>query len=139
VTALTARPLLALFYPELGAMRQPLAGEIAARRSLLERLPFATGYAVEIALLIDAYREVGLEGLGQANLGVRQNRHQPLGELSAMAFAVLRAVAERLEREGRLSGADADAMLLPRTGGFEEREVRLLERPPLAEFVPGQA
>src|SRR5436190_4212655 len=54
VTELTARPLLNLFYPELAGFRQPLAGEIAARRELLERLPFCTGYAVEIALLIDA-------------------------------------------------------------------------------------
>ena len=55
VTELTARPLLNLFYPELAAVQQPLAGEIAARRELLERLPFVTGYGVDIGLLIDAY------------------------------------------------------------------------------------
>lgn len=135
VTELTARPLLNLFYPELAGVRQPLAGEIAARRSLLERLPFATGYAVEIALLIDAYREVGLDGLAQADLGARQNRHQPLGELSAMAYAVLRAVAERLEREGRLRGVEDRRLLLPRPDGIEQREVPLVERPPLADFL----
>lgn len=138
VTELMARPLINALAPALAGVVQPLAGEYAARRSLLERLPFATGYAVEIALLIDAYREVGLEGLAQADLGVRQNRHQPLGELSAMAFAVLRAVAERLEREGRLSGAAASGLLLPGAAGFEEREVPLVERPPLSEFASRQ-
>jgi glucosyl-3-phosphoglycerate synthase len=104
VTELTARPLLNLFYPELAAVRQPLAGEIAARRELLERLPFATGYGVDIGLLIDAYSEAGLEAIAQVNLDVRQNAHQPLRDLGPMAYAVLGAVAIRLEREGRLRG-----------------------------------
>jgi glucosyl-3-phosphoglycerate synthase len=103
VTELAARPLLRRFYPELGGMRQPLAGEIAAPRALFERLPFATGYAVEIAMLIDAYGEVGLDGLAQVDLDVRQNRHQPLRDLGPMADAVLGGVAVRLAREGRLS------------------------------------
>jgi glucosyl-3-phosphoglycerate synthase len=104
VTELTARPLLNLFYPELAAVRQPLAGEIAARRELLERLPFATGYGVDIGLLIDAYAVAGLEAIAQVDLEVRQNAHQPLRDLGPMAYAVLRAVALRLEREGRLRG-----------------------------------
>jgi glucosyl-3-phosphoglycerate synthase len=104
VTELTARPLLNLFYPELSAVRQPLAGEIAARRELLERLPFATGYGVDIGLLLDAYRLAGLEALAQVDLDVRQNAHQPLRDLGPMASAVLHAVAIRLEREGRLRG-----------------------------------
>jgi glucosyl-3-phosphoglycerate synthase len=106
VNELMARPLLRQFFPELAEVRQPLAGEIAGRRDLLERLPFATGYAVEIAMLIDAYREVGLDGLAQVDLDVRQNRHQPLSALGPMADDVLGAVAARLEREGRLSDVD---------------------------------
>jgi glucosyl-3-phosphoglycerate synthase len=102
VTELTARPLLKAFYPELAEIRQPLAGEIAGRRELLERLPFAHGYAVDIGLLIDAWSEVGLEGLAQVDLDVRQNRHRPLEELGPMAEAVLTAVMLRLKREGRL-------------------------------------
>jgi glucosyl-3-phosphoglycerate synthase len=95
VTELTARPLLQLFYPQLAEIRQPLAGEIAARRSLLERLPFATGYAIEIAMLIDAYELVGIEAIAQVDLDERQNRHQPLSELGPMATAVMRAVLDR--------------------------------------------
>jgi glucosyl-3-phosphoglycerate synthase len=95
VTELTARPLLELFYPELTQIRQPLAGEIAARRDLLERLPFATGYAVEIAMLIDAYELAGIDAIAQVDLDERQNRHQPLSELGPMATEVMRAVLDR--------------------------------------------
>ena len=132
VTELTARPLLNLFYPELAGFRQPLAGEFAATRDLLCRLPFATGYAVEIAMLIDAWREVGLDGLAQVDIEMRQNRHQPLGDLAPMAYAVLRAVCARLEREGRLQEVEqADELLLPADGGLDSRQVELIERPPL--------
>ena len=102
VTELCARPLLRAFFPELAEVRQPLAGEIAVRRDLLERLAFPCGYAVDIALLIDAWAEIGLEGLAQVDLDVRQNRHRPLEELGPMAEAVLCAVTDRLQRDGRL-------------------------------------
>jgi glucosyl-3-phosphoglycerate synthase len=133
VTELTARPLLNLFYPELAGFRQPLAGEFAATRELLERLPFATGYAVEIAMLIDAWRDVGLDGLAQVDIEIRMNRHQPLGDLAPMAYTVLRAVCARLEREGRLEAVEeANKLLLPMDEGLELREVDLVERPPLS-------
>jgi glucosyl-3-phosphoglycerate synthase len=124
VTELVARPLLNLFYPELAAVQQPLAGEIAARRELLDRLPFATGYGVDIALLLDAYRSVGLGGMAQVDLEVRQNAHQPLRELGAMAHAVLQAVGARLAQEGRLVGP------LPASfTAFEDGEPRTVARP----------
>ena len=119
VTELTARPLLKRFYPELSAVRQPLAGEIAARRDLLHALPFVTGYGVDVALLIDAYAAVGLDRLAQVDLDVRQNDHQSLRELGPMADAVLAAVSTRLTRSGRLSHA----------GGADA-----VERPPMATF-----
>jgi glucosyl-3-phosphoglycerate synthase len=120
VTELTARPLLRAFYPELASIRQPLAGEVAARRELLEGLPFGTGYAVEIAMLIDAWAAVGIDAIAQVDLDVRQNRHQPLSSLGAMADAVLRGVTERLVREGRLEHAGAASPLV--------------ERPPMASL-----
>lgn len=134
VTELTARPLLNLFYPELAGVEQPLAGEIAARRELLVRLPFVTGYGVDIALLLDAYRVAGLDQLAQVDLEVRQNAHQPLRELGPMAFAVLRAVASRLEREGRLRGPLPSSFLAP---GAHERQALAsapVERPPFANL-----
>ncbi len=131
VTELTARPLLNLFYPDLAAVEQPLAGEIAARRDLLQRLPFVTGYGVDIALLLDAYAEVGLDGLAQVDLDVRQNAHQPLRELGPMAYAVLQAVAARLERDGRLRGALPQTFLALGEEGPVPVGSRPVERPPL--------
>jgi glucosyl-3-phosphoglycerate synthase len=133
VTELTARPLLNLFYPELAAIAQPLAGEIAARRALLEQLPFVTGYGVDIALLIDAYAAAGLDAIAQVDLDVRQNDHQPLRDLGPMAFAVLTAVASRLEREGRLSGPLSQTFLgLADDGELQASAAGAVERPPLA-------
>ncbi len=68
VTELTARPLINLFFPELSGVIQPLSGEYAGRRELLESVPFFTGYAVEIGLLIDIADRVGLSGIGQVDL-----------------------------------------------------------------------
>jgi glucosyl-3-phosphoglycerate synthase len=118
VNHLVGRPALELFYPELAAIRQPLAGEVAARRELLERVPFVTGYGVEIGMLIDVWREVGLEGMAQVDLDEHRNRHQSLGALTGMAGTVLATIARRLEREGRLTGVELGE--------------RVVERPPHA-------
>ena len=129
VTELLARPLLNLHRPELAGFAQPLAGEIAARRSLLERLPFPVGYGVEIAMLLDAHERVGIDALAQADLGERQNRHQSLTALSAMALAVLVA-AERRIGELDPDTAEVAELLLPfADAGVQRIDVR--ERPPL--------
>jgi glucosyl-3-phosphoglycerate synthase len=122
VNHLTARPALAAFYPALEHVRQPLAGEVAARRELLEQLPFVTGYGVEIAMLIDAWKSVGLEGMAQVDLDEHRNPHQPLLALAGMARTVLATVAGRLEGEGRLDRL------------AEEGERAPVERPPLASL-----
>jgi glucosyl-3-phosphoglycerate synthase len=127
VNRLTARPALALFYPELAGVRQPLAGEMAARRELLERLPFVTGYGVEIAMLIDAYRDLGLDGIAQVDLDEHNNRHQPLSALEPMAQTVLATVARRLQQDGRLQGE----VRLPQEGRLDGIDGAPLERPPL--------
>lgn len=119
VTELTARPLLRAFHPQLAGVRQPLAGELAARRELLERTPFCTGYAVEMGLLLDVCADVGAGAIAQVDLDSRQNRHQPLEELAPMAAAVLGAVTSRLRRDGRLLDGREAATGAP-------------ERPPLA-------
>lgn len=113
VNHLTARPALALFYPELSEVRQPLAGEVAARRDLLEELPYATGYGVEIAMLIDAWRARGLGELAQVDLEEHRNRHQPLSALAPMAETVLATIAGRLVGEGRLVSLPPGAPAAP--------------------------
>lgn len=135
VTELMARPLLNLHAPELAVFDQPLAGETAARRGLLERLPFSAGYGVEIAMLIDAWRLVGLEGLAQVDLGICQNRHQSLRELSAMAYAVLVAAQTRFLGRDFADAHACGSISLPavdRKGAMETRGVTVEERPPLA-------
>jgi glucosyl-3-phosphoglycerate synthase len=97
VNHLTARPALAVFYPQLAEVRQPLAGEVAARRELLERLPFVTGYGVEVGMLIDVWSEVGLEGIAQVDLDEHRHAHQPLSSLAPMARVVMATIANRLE------------------------------------------
>lgn len=120
VSRLTARPLLSAFYPDLAGLEQPLAGEIAAPREVLDQVAFATGYAVEMAMLLDVRALVGTEGIAQVDIGERRNFHQPLGALEPMADTVLATVCERLRREGRLH-AEASLSMPP-------------ERPPWASL-----
>lgn len=129
VNHLTARPALALFYPPLAGVRQPLAGEVAARRELLEELPFATGYGVEVAMLIDVWRRLGLEGMAQVDLDEHRNRHQPLSALEPMALTVLATIARRLEQEGRL--VDIDGGPTDDGGRVADLNGAPVERPPL--------
>lgn len=103
VTELVARPVLNMYWPALAGFVQPLSGEYAARRGLLEQLPFPTGYGVEIGLLVDALRLVGLDGLAQVDLSRRKHRNQDIGKLGRMSSEILQVVIERLRREGRLT------------------------------------
>jgi glucosyl-3-phosphoglycerate synthase len=137
VTELVARPLINLFYPELSGMIQPLSGEYAGRRSLLEAIPFFTGYAVEMGHLIDVAERVGIEGLGQVDLERRIHRNQELEGLSRMSFVILQAVMKRLEerRKARLFAEMGSTMKLPRSGkgrlSLEVIELADQERPPM--------
>ena len=102
VTELVARPMINLHWPELAGFVQPLSGEYAARRELLEQLPFPTGYGVEIGILVDALRLVGLPALAQVDLSRRKHRNQEIGKLGRMSSEILQVAYERLRREGRL-------------------------------------
>ena len=95
VTELVARPLLARLFPELASVAQPLAGECAAPRSVLEAVPFADGYGVEIGLLIDVAARCGAGALAQVDLGERVHRNRPLDELAPQAAAVIDVVLDR--------------------------------------------
>ncbi|UQA93623.1 glucosyl-3-phosphoglycerate synthase [Streptomyces halobius] len=134
VTELVARPLLNLHWPQLAGFVQPLGGEYAARRSLLERLPFPVGYGVELGLLVDALHTVGLDALAQVDVGVRKHRHQGGQALGRMAAAIYRTAQLRLTRghlvRPRLTQFDRGE------NGFIARttEVDTEERPPMAEI-----
>lgn len=134
VTELMARPLLCTFFPELAGVAQPLAGEYAARRELLEKLPFAPGYGVETGLLIDAVRTRGLDAVAQVDLGERTHGHQDTAALGRMAASILATVAARVI---------PDHPLWPALTQFqrEDGELRAVdsvvsaeERPPIVEL-----
>jgi glucosyl-3-phosphoglycerate synthase len=142
VTELTAKPLLNLFYPALSGFAQPLAGEVAATRELLERLPFFTGYAVETGMLIDVLETAGLDAMAQVDLASRTNPHQPLFALGKMSYAVALALETRLRRDGRLvEGAaferDRYVRAIRSADGLrlDQTPVEVAERPPMAELL----
>jgi glucosyl-3-phosphoglycerate synthase len=132
VTELTARPALAALRPELAGVVQPLGGEYAATRELLESLPFAAGYGVEIGLLLDTHRDRGLDAIAQVDLGVRKHRHRGLRALGATAAEVLDAVLRRCV-PGH-PGSDPLTQFVPVDGDWlpDEQEVATSDRPPLA-------
>ncbi|MET8782459.1 glucosyl-3-phosphoglycerate synthase [Streptomyces sp. NPDC004589] len=134
VTELMARPLLNMHWPQLAGFVQPLGGEYAARRSLLERLPFPVGYGVELGILVDALHLVGLDALAQVNVGVRKHRHQDGQALGRMAASIYRTAQLRLAR-GHLI-RPALIQFERGDGGFEPRTYRVdtEERPPMAEI-----
>ncbi|MDT9682022.1 glucosyl-3-phosphoglycerate synthase [Streptomyces sp. TRM76323] len=138
VTELVARPLLNLHWPRLAGFVQPLGGEYAARRTLLERLPFPVGYGVELGLLVDALHLVGLDALAQVDVGVRLHRHQDDRALGRMAAAIYRTAQLRLSRghlvRPRLTQFDrTETGFAPRTHPVDTEE-----RPPMREVAEYQ-
>ena len=144
VTEISARPLINLFWPELAGVVQPLAGEYAGRRRALQRIPFVSGYGVEIAMLIDLLDLVGLDALAQVDLGERLHRHQGTEALGRMSAQIMVTAWSRLHRRGLVADPRPPSTLLTqfRRGGRDalpnlEREVAVAdigvdERPPLA-------
>ncbi|MGW4434230.1 glucosyl-3-phosphoglycerate synthase [Streptomyces sp. NPDC004596] len=135
VTELMARPLLNMHWPQLAGFVQPLGGEYAARRSLLEQLPFPVGYGVELGMLVDALHLVGLDSLAQVDVGVRRHRHQDGQALGRMAAAIYRTAQLRLAR-GHLVRPSL-TQFERGEDGFEPRTypVDTEERPPMAEIA----
>jgi len=130
VTELCARPALALLHPAAASVIQPLSGEYAARRTLVEALPFVGGYGVDVGLLLDAIAALGPEGVAQVDLGERRHRNRDLAALSVQATEVLHTVLDRAGVEGL-----PDAVVLDRPAAGPAR-VRVGELPPPRQ-VPG--
>ncbi len=141
VTELVARPLLNMFWPQLAGVVQPLAGEYAGRRALLERLPFATGYGVEFGLLVDVATRFGVDALAQVDLDIRIHRNRPVGDLSRMAFAVVHAALRRLPGSAGRVADDAARTLFQfardESGRYrvETSTIETGERPPASSVA----
>lgn len=131
-TELTARPVLAALFPHLSAVVQPLSGEYAGRRDLLERLPFVRGYGVDLGLLIDAADLAGPAALAQVDLGTRRHRNRSLDELGPQALMVLQTA---LHRAG-VDQADPATLLRP---GVPPLTQPFGELPPLASLAGGRS
>jgi glucosyl-3-phosphoglycerate synthase len=133
VTELVARPLLNLHWPELAGLVQPLAGEWAGRRSLLESLPFPVGYGVEIAVLLDTLAQHGSRAIAQVDLGRRTHLQQSQDALGVMAAEVMATALRRLDVT--VTGKTLTQFI---SDGSARREVTtpvpLLERPPAIDF-----
>jgi len=139
VTELSARPILNLFFPELSGMVQPLSGEQGGRRTLLEQLPFFTGYGVETGLLIDTLQRAGLGALAQVDMKHRIHRNQDLLSLSKMSFQILQVALKRVgEAHGERIWEEANATLklITQTEGgklhLEMHDIAIGELPPMA-------
>ncbi len=144
VTELVARPLLNLHWPALAGVVQPLAGEYAGRRRLLEQLPFVSGYGVEIAMLIDVVEHVGLDAVAQVDLGRREHRNSGDAVLGLMAAQVQLAVLSRLQSHGQAILTEEPATRLTqflRDGDDvvpATSDVLITERPPMATIAEYQ-
>ncbi|MFI6509183.1 glucosyl-3-phosphoglycerate synthase [Streptosporangium sp. NPDC050855] len=142
VTELVARPLINLHWPLLAGFVQPLAGEYAGRRSVLEAVPFVTGYGVELALLIDLLDLAGLDALAQVDLGRRVHSHQSTEALGGMAAQILQTSWSRLERQNmmislhRLSTGLVQFRRSAHGHQVNVRDVAVAERPPMIT-IPG--
>lgn len=139
VTEILIRPLFSLFYPELTNVIQPLSGEYAARREVLERIPFPIGYGVETAHLLDLYQEYGIEAFAQTDLDRRVHRNQTTNALGKMSFGILQTFLNRLQSHGRIDQLP-DMETIYRQFEVEEGHYRQLthkvveeERPPMIE------
>lgn len=136
VTELVVKPLLNLFYQELGIIFQPLSGEYGGRREILEKIPFSTGYGVESGLLLDIYERWGLQAIAQVDLEERIHHNQDLKSLKKMSFGILQRFIYKLEEHGYLTiNKGLNKTLTHAVGeGVDLENIEELERPPMEEI-----
>ncbi len=140
VTEILTRPLFSLFYPELTNVIQPLSGEYAARRDVLEIIPFPIGYGVETSHLLDLYYKFGIEAFAQTDLDRRVHRNQTTNALGKMSFGILQTFINRLHAQGKIDQLPDMETFYRRfeveDGAYSQivQEVIEEERPPMIEI-----
>ena len=139
VTEILVRPLFSLFMPELTAIVQPLSGEYAVRRDVLEQIPFPVGYGVETSHLIDVWHRWGMKAFGQTDLDQRVHRNQPTRELGRMAFGILQTFLSRMVSLGFIKDLP-DAKKVLRQFQAQDKDLKQVEyaieedeRPPMIQ------
>ncbi|MFW6367405.1 MAG: glucosyl-3-phosphoglycerate synthase [bacterium] len=137
VTEILVRPMFSLFFPELSAIIQPLSGEYAVRREVLEQIPFPVGYGVETSHLIDVYNKWGMSAFGQTDLDQRVHRNQDTRSLGKMSFGILQTFLNRLQALGVIHGLPELSHTLRQFQAVEsmfeqvQQDIREEERPPM--------
>ena len=140
VTEILIRPLFSLFFPELTALIQPLSGEYAVRREVLEKIPFPIGYGVETSHLIDVYHHWGLGAIAQTDLDRRVHRNQHTRDLGKMAFGIMQTFLKRVEALGIVGNLPELSTTLRQfqvnNNVFEEVPLNIIEeeRPPMVDI-----
>lgn len=139
VTEILVRPLFSLFFPDLTAMIQPLSGEYAVRRDVLEQIAFPIGYGVETSHLIDVYSKYGLEAFAQTDLDKRVHENKATQDLGKMAFGILQTFIKRAKALEILDKADHTTILRQfqaRRDQYEQNMIEIIEdeRPPMIEI-----
>jgi glucosyl-3-phosphoglycerate synthase len=139
VTEILVRPLFSLFFPDLTAMIQPLSGEYAVRREVLEQIAFPVGYGVETSHLIDVYHKYGLEAFAQTDLDKRVHENKPTQALGKMAFGILQTFIKRARALGVIEKAEHETILRQfqaRQDQYEQNLIEIVEeeRPPMIEI-----
>jgi len=140
VTEILTRPLFSLFFPDLTGLVQPLSGEYAVRREVLESIPFPIGYGVETSHLIDVYKKWGMEAIAQVDLDQRVHRNQETRDLGKMAFGILRAFLFRAEELGVIGELPELSTVLKQFQAHDEEFEQIShtiveeERPPMIEL-----
>jgi glucosyl-3-phosphoglycerate synthase len=140
VTEILVRPLFSLFFPELARFVQPLSGEYAGRRKLLERLPFSVGYGVEMGHLIDILELAGIDALAQVDLDMRIHRNQSTESLGRMAYGILNTFFQRVEKYGKtrifsdLGDRHISLERLEAEHRVLKTEISMVERPPMIDI-----
>jgi len=139
VTEILVRPRFSMFFPELTAIVQPLSGEYAVRRDVLDKIPFPIGYGVETSHLIDVFDMFGLGAFGQTDLDQRVHRNQPTGDLGKMAFGILQTFFSRVKSHeiiGQMPEMETVLRQFQAKGKtYEQIEHQIVEeeRPPMIE------
>ncbi|HLR33571.1 MAG TPA: glucosyl-3-phosphoglycerate synthase [Fodinibius sp.] len=140
VTEILIRPLFSLYFPELTGIIQPLSGEYAVRREVLEQINFPIGYGVETSHLIDVYTKFGLEAFAQTDLDQRVHENKPTRELGKMAFGILQTFIKRAKHLGIIGNIDDFQTILRQAqaedDGYKQAEFEIVEeeRPPMIEI-----
>lgn len=139
VTEILVRPLFSLFFPELTTIIQPLSGEYAVRREVLEQIAFPIGYGVETSHLIDVHHKFGLEAFAQTDLDKRVHENKPTISLGKMSFGILQTFIKRAKALGILEKADHETILRQFQVTRDQYEQNLIEiveeeRPPMIEI-----